>query len=109
MIWAFDLDGTLCEAWYGKDNPGFYEDTKDQVTRSLIGDCYKYVKPLPYILPFLNSLSCYDKNPICAIISRVCNANELPQKIQFSGKNFIICFNSVTITAQYLQVVEIKE
>ena len=87
-IWAFDLDGTLCEAWYGENNPDFYNNNEDQTIRSLLTDCYEYVKPLPYINTFLRSISQWDNDPVLAVISRICNGTELPQKINFLQENF---------------------
>ena len=89
MIYAFDLDGTIVEAWYGKTTPLWYTDDKDIALRSSIVDCYEFVHPLPYINPFLQEAKDIDETATFAILSRICNGAEFAQKLRYIAKTFV--------------------
>ncbi len=89
MIYAFDMDGTIVEAWYGKDTPEFYSGEADMATRGSSSDLYEYVKPLPYIVPFLRAARNLDQDAKFVIVSRIVSGHEYLSKLNFIKKNFL--------------------
>ena len=86
MIFAFDLDGTLCEAWYGEESPDFYHSEDDTETRALKEDCYRHVKPLPQAIRFLES--CPEGSRF-VVLSRIYSGHEYEQKKAYLERCFI--------------------
>ena len=90
MIYAFDLDGTLCEGWYGDTHPNFYWNDLDRITRANHEDVYKDVLPisdaLGYILKtYLNNR----ENVKFVVLSSISSGQEFLQKIAFLDREFI--------------------
>ena len=86
MIFAFDLDGTLCEAWYGEESPDFYHSKDDTETRALKEDCYRHVKPLPQAIRFLES--CPEGSRF-VVLSRIYSGHEYEQKKAYLERCFV--------------------
>jgi hypothetical protein len=83
MVWAFDMDGTVVEAWYGEYTPAFYLNDEDAATRGVFGNIYEYVKPLPYVNDFLADILLEDPKAIFVLISRLSSGKEFVEKIPF--------------------------
>lgn len=93
MLHVFDIDGTLCECWYGNSTPGFYTDETDCTIRSTTTNTYQFVNPLPYAQKFLKDI--YDteytfgRKPQYAALSHIMNGTEFIHKQEFLQYNFL--------------------
>ena len=89
MIIAFDLDGTLCEAFYGANEPGFYLTGYDKATRAFRKNCYEHTKALKEAKKFIAKMKKYYHDDIeFAVISTIVSGTEYLQKIEFVKHNF---------------------
>ncbi len=89
MIMTFDLDGTLCECFYGINNPGFYLTGYDKATRALKQDCYEQANILKEARDFIANIKNYYQDDVkFAVISTIVSGAEYLQKIDFIKRNF---------------------
>ena len=102
MIYLFNIDGTICEGWYGKQSPMYYKDEIDAATRALSSDCYEYTKPLPHAIDFITKLQKEretDTKIKIGVLSLIHSPQEWEQKKAFINRNFLYTVNSCDDTS----------
>ena len=84
MIFALDMDGTICDVWYGEDGPDYFNNDYDTAVRSLTKCDYDKVRIIPGVLEFLENASKYfegQKLPFSVVVvSTISNGQEYKQK-----------------------------
>lgn len=97
MIYLFDIDGTICEGWYGKQSPMYYKDEIDAAMRAFSSDCYEYTKPLPQAINFITKLRKERETGTkikIGVLSLIHSSREWEQKKAFVNRNFLYDLNS---------------
>lgn len=84
IIYAFDLDGTIGSAWYGKDRPDLYINRHDATVRCMHEDIYANVRPIPAAINFIQAAQEMHKGKLAkAVASTVMAGNEYNDKVRF--------------------------
>ena len=90
MKYVFDLDGTICDVWYGESTPDLFDDDYDAATRSISRNDYENVKPLPGLVIFIEHAKNFYESKgepfCCEVISTVSNGKEYLYKLDFLKK-----------------------
>lgn len=90
MIYAFDVDGTITDMWFGEHCPDFYIGAEDAAIKAYkVKNLYEYVKPLKHVLEFMNNIKKYDSNARFVVVTRISNSKEYKDKKNFIKNNFI--------------------
>jgi len=88
-IFAFDMDGTLCEMFYGENCMNLYKDEDDKaIRRTFINDSYENTRPIPQAQKLVSEIMDKVSSDSVYVITSIHNGMEFMHKTKWLENHF---------------------